>query len=149
MILDSLENLGNYAVLNPLFAEAVRFLRDTNLAALEPGKIVLEPDKLIVNVNSIPPKTADEAKLETHVEYIDIQVPITAEETMGYTPAEDLPEAPYDAAVDMALYPGRAANYFTLKPGMFAIFFPADGHAPGITPTGLKKIIIKVKVSAI
>ena len=34
MILDSLENLGNYATLNPLFAEAVRFLRDTNLAAL-------------------------------------------------------------------------------------------------------------------
>ena len=29
---------------------------------------------------------------------------------------------------------------------MFAIFFPADGHAPGITQTGLKKIIVKVKV---
>ena len=145
MILDSLENLASYAALNPLFAEAVRFLQDTDLASLEPGKIVLEPDRLIVNVNAIPPKTAEEAKLETHVEFIDIQVPITAEETMGYTPAADLPEAPYDASIDMALYPGRAANYFILKPGMFAIFFPADGHAPGITPTGLKKIIIKVK----
>ncbi|MBR4433560.1 MAG: YhcH/YjgK/YiaL family protein [Bacteroidaceae bacterium] len=145
MILDSLENLASYAALNPLFAEAIRFLQDTDLASLEPGKIVLEPDRLIVNVNAIPPKTAEEAKLETHVEFIDIQVPITAEETMGYTPAADLPEAPYDASIDMALYPGRAANYFILKPGMFAIFFPADGHAPGITPTGLKKIIIKVK----
>jgi beta-galactosidase beta subunit len=28
---------------------------------------------------------------------------------------------------------------------MFTLFFPEDGHAPGITPTGLKKIIIKVK----
>ena len=145
MILDSLDNIGSYASLNPLFAEAIRFLRDTDLAALEPGKIILQPDRLIVNVNAIPPKTAEEAKLETHVEFIDIQVPITAEETMGYTPAEYLPEASYDAATDMTLYPGRAANYFTLKPGMFAVFFPADGHAPGITPTGLKKIIIKVK----
>ena len=143
MILDSLDNIGSYASLNPLFAEAIRFLRDTDLATLEPGKIILQPDRLIVN--AIPPKTAEEAKLETHVEFIDIQVPITAEETMGYTPAEDLPDAPYDAATDMTLYPGRAANYFTLKPGMFAVFFPADGHAPGITPTGLKKIIIKVK----
>jgi YhcH/YjgK/YiaL family protein len=146
MVLDSLSNIGNYASLNPLFAEAIRFLRDTDLTALEPGKIVLEPDRLVVNVNAIPPKTAEEAKLETHVEFIDIQVPITDEETMGYTPLEDLPEARYDASVDMTLYPGRAANYFTLKPGMFAIFFPADGHAPGITSKGLKKIIIKVRV---
>ena len=29
---------------------------------------------------------------------------------------------------------------------MFAIFFPQDGHAPGITPDGVKKIIVKVKV---
>ena len=146
MILDSLKNIGNYATLNPLFAEAVKFLKETDLASLKPGKIVLEPDRLIVNVNEIGHKTAAEAKLETHVEFIDIQVPITDEEVIGYTPAEYLPEAPYDASVDMALYPGLAQSYLTLTPGMFAIFFPTDGHAPGITPTGLKKIIIKVKV---
>jgi beta-galactosidase beta subunit len=28
---------------------------------------------------------------------------------------------------------------------MFTLFFTEDGHAPGITPVGLKKIIIKVK----
>jgi len=145
MILDSLTNLGNYATLNPLFAEAVRFLQNTDLSSLEPGKIVLDPDRLIVNVNAIGPKSAEEAKLETHVEFIDIQVPLTGAETMGYTPAVDLPPAAYDKAVDMTLYPGRAANYFTLVPGMFAIFFPSDGHAPGITDTGLKKIIIKVR----
>ena len=146
MILDTLNNLESYASLNPLFAEAIRYLRTTDFAALAPGKIVLEPDRLVVNVNQIPPKTAEEAKLETHVEFIDIQVPLTGAETMGYTPSADLPEAPYDPAIDMTLYEGPAQNYFTLKPGMFAIFFPADGHAPGITPTGLKKIIVKVKV---
>ena len=25
------------------------------------------------------------------------------------------------------------------------IFFPQDGHAPGITPDGVKKVIVKVK----
>lgn len=146
MILDNLNNLDKYVSLNPLFAEAIHYLRTTDLAALAPGKIVLEPDRLVVNVNQIPPKTAEEAKLETHIEFIDIQVPLTATETMGYTPAADLPEATYDPATDMTLYEGPAQSYFTLKPGMFAIFFPADGHAPGITQTGLKKIIVKVKV---
>ncbi|MFR9263152.1 MAG: YhcH/YjgK/YiaL family protein [Bacteroides cellulosilyticus] len=28
---------------------------------------------------------------------------------------------------------------------MFAIFFPQDGHAPGISPDGVKKVIVKVK----
>ena len=116
MVLDKLKNLDNYVTLNPLFAEAARFLRTTDLNALEPGKIVLIPDRLIVNINQIGPKTADEAKLETHVEFIDIQVPISASETMGYTPATDLPEAPYDATVDLALYEGRAQNYFMLTP---------------------------------
>ena len=29
---------------------------------------------------------------------------------------------------------------------MFAIFFPEDGHAPGITPDGVKKVIVKVRI---
>ena len=64
---------------------------------------------------------------------------------MGYTQRADLPEAQYDAAIDMTLYDGLATDYITVKPGMFTLFFPEDGHAPGITPTGLKKIIVKVK----
>jgi beta-galactosidase beta subunit len=39
-----------------------------------------------------------------------------------------------------------AEDYLTIKPGMFAIFFPEDGHAPGVTPDGLKKVIVKVLV---
>lgn len=146
MIIDSIENLGKYAFLNPLFDEAIAYINSTDLASLPAGKIVLEPGKLIVNVNEVGVKTPEEAKLETHVQYIDIQLPLTGSETMGYTPAVDLPKAPYDADNDIAFYPGLAQSYVTLKPGMFAVFLPSDGHAPGITPTGLKKIIIKVKI---
>lgn len=145
MVIDDLKNMRDYESLNPLFGKAFDFVEQTDLRALEPGKIVLIENELIVNVNQIPPKTKEEAKLETHDEYVDIQVPISDVEVMGYTLRADLPEAEYDAAIDMALYDGEAANYFTVKPGMFTLFFPEDGHAPGITPVGLKKIIIKVK----
>ena len=145
MVIDNLKKMRDYESLHPLFGQAFDFIEQTDLNALEPGKIVLIENKLIVNINQIPAKTAEEAKLETHEEYIDIQVPITDVEVMGYTQRSDLPEAEYDAAVDMTLYDGPAADYITVKPGMFTIFFSGDGHAPGITSTGLKKIIIKVK----
>ena len=145
MVIDNLNNLRDYESLHPLFGKAFDFIEQTDLKALEPGKIVLIEDALFVNVCQWGPKTKEEAKLETHDEYIDVHVPITGGEVMGYTQRCDLPEAEYDASVDMTLYEGLATDYITVKPGMFTLFFPGDGHAPGITPIGLKKIIIKVK----
>lgn len=145
MVIDNLKNLRDYVSLNPLFAKAMDYIESTDLKALEPGKIVLVENELIVNVNQIGPKTKEEAKLETHNEYIDIQIPLTDVEVMGYTQRADLPEVEYDADKDLSLYEGLSDDYITVKPGMFTLFFPSDGHAPGITPTGLKKIIIKVK----
>ena len=145
MVIDNLKNWRDYGSLNPLFGKAFEYIEHTDLGALEPGKIVLIEDQLIVNVCQLAPKTKEEAKLETHEKYIDIQVPISDVEVLGYTQRADLPEAEYDAAIDMTLYEGAATDYITVKPGMFTLFFPEDGHAPGINPAGLKKIIVKVK----
>ena len=145
MVIDNLKNLRDYESLNPLFGKAFDYIESTDLNALEPGKIILIENELIVNVCQVPAKTKEEAKLETHNEFVDIQIPLSDVEIMGYTQRTDLPEAQYDATVDMTLYDGAATDYITVKPGMFTLFFPEDGHAPGITPTGLKKIIIKVK----
>ena len=52
----------------------------------------------------------------------------------------------YDTAKDRTFYKGLAQDYLTIKPGMFALFFPQDGHAPGVTPDEIKKLIVKVRV---
>ena len=93
------------------------------------------------------PKTKEQAKLETHNEFIDIQIPLSGIETMGYTPASSCTpaDAAYNAEKDITFFEGLAETYVTVKPGMFAIFFPQDGHAPGVTPEGVKKVIVKVK----
>ncbi len=147
MVVDAFENLGSYASLNPLFQEAVDFLTSTDLSTLEVGKIELKGRDLVVNVSQTSPKTKEQAKLETHNEFIDIQIPLSGEEVMGYTAGKEcLPaDAPYHAEKDITCFEGLAQDYITVKPGMFAIFFPQDGHAPGITPTGVKKIVVKVK----
>ena len=44
---------------------------------------------------------------------------------------------------DISFYPGLAESYIPVKPGMFAIFFPQDAHAPGVSPDGVKKVIVK------
>ena len=147
MVVDRLENLEKYASLNPLFAQAIDFLKNHDLNALEVCKIELDGKDLVVNVAQTGPNTKEEAKLETHNVFIDIQIPLSGVEIMGYTPgAECVPaDAHYDEVKDLTFFEGLAQDYITVKPGMFAIFFPEDGHAPGITSTGVKKIIVKVK----
>ena len=146
MVIDKIENLEKYASLNPLFTQAIEFLKSTDLNAHEIGKVKLQGDDLVVNFAQARSKTKEEAKLETHNRFIDIQIPLDGVEVMGYTPRADLPDAEYNAEKDITFYPGLAESYLTIKPGMFAIFFPEDGHAPGVTPDGVKKVIVKVLV---
>ena len=113
---------------------------------LELGKVVLKEGELFVNFAAARPKTKDDAKIETHNNFIDIQIPLTGTELMGYMPRTDLAEAEYNAEKDVTFYPGYATDYLTVKPGMFAIFFPEDAHAPGVTEVELKKVIVKVRV---
>lgn len=147
MIIDSLQNLKNYESVNPLFAKVIEFLKNNDLKAMEPGKYEIEGKDLFLNLTVAKGKTPDQAVLETHDKMIDIQIPISDAETFGYTPRENLPAAAYNAEKDITKIPDLAAeSYITCQPGMMAIFFPQDGHAPCITGAPeIKKAIFKVK----
>ncbi|MCQ2095164.1 MAG: YhcH/YjgK/YiaL family protein [Bacteroidaceae bacterium] len=146
MIIDKLENLKNYVPLNPLFADVVAFIENTDLGAQPAGKVFIKGDELFANFNVCKGKKKGEPKLETHDVMIDIQVPLNHAETMGYKPRTELSEAEYDESVDMTLYDDEPQQYVTVAPGMFVIFFPQDGHAPAICDCDeLHKIIFKVK----
>ena len=146
MVIDKIENLEKYATLNPLFAQAIEFLKNTDLNSHEIGKVVLKEGELMVNFAQARPKTKEEARIETHNNFIDIQIPLSGVELMGYMPRTDLEETEYNAEKDITFYPGLATDYLTVKPGMFAIFFPQDAHAPGVSPDGVKKVIVMVRV---
>ena len=147
MIIDKIENLKNYAAVNPLFPKVVEFLQQNDLATMEPGKYEIQGKDLFVNITIAKGKTPDEAVIETHNRMIDIQIPVTAAETFGYTQRDQLPDATYNDEKDITKIPGLAADsYVTCQPGMMAIFFPQDGHAPCIAGVPeLKKAIFKVK----
>ncbi len=147
MIIDTLDNFGKYVAVNPLFAEVEKFLKENDLNALEPGKHEIKGKELFVNIAVAKGKTPDEAVLETHVNMIDIQIPLDGPETYGYTPLCRLPETPYNAEKDITKYGDlMAESYVDCQPGMFAVFFPQDGHAPCISMAPeIKKAIFKVK----
>lgn len=146
MVVDTLDNLSKYESLNPLFKDVVDFIRNHDLDKLEEGKHLIKGGDLFVNITTAKGKTPAEAVLETHNKMIDIQIPLSTSETYGYTPLCNLPEAEYNEAKDITKIPNLAAeNYVTCLPGMFAIFFPQDGHAPCISDeVEIKKAIFKV-----
>ena len=154
MIIDRLENLEKYVSLHPLFAQVLDYLKSAELETHEMGVEHLKDKELFVTFAEAAPKTEEEAPLETHNRYIDIQIPLSGEERMGYACRSDLSPAPYDEERDISFYRERPDTYLCVKPGMFvifslnerqfAIFFPEDAHAPAITPVTLRKVIVKV-----
>ena len=147
MIIDTIENLSKYDTLNPFFADVVEFLKSNDLQTMELGKYPIKDKDLFLNLQVAKQRTKDTAFLETHVEMIDIQIPVTCAETFGYTPLCDLPDFEYNAEKDITKYGDtKAQTYVTVNPGQFAIFFPQDGHAPCIIDEAeVKKAIFKVK----
>ncbi len=146
MVIDRLENLEKYVSLNPMFAQVAEYLKSANLSAQDKDKVVLKEGELIVNFSHVPPQTKEEAKIETHNDFIDIQIPLSGVEVMGYMPRADLPEGVYDAEKDVTFHDGPTTDYLTVKPGMFVIFFPEDAHAPGVSAGGVDKVIVKIRV---
>ena len=148
MIVDTIENLNKYVVLNPLIVEVVEFLNIHDLGTMEAGHYPIKDQELFMNLQVVKQRTKDTAPLESHVVMADIQIPISCEETFGYSPVSDLPDADYNAENDYSLYGDtKAQTYVTVKPGQFVIFFPQDGHAPCIIDElEIKKAIFKVAV---
>lgn len=149
MILDNLNNLRAYSVLNPLFDAAADFIRDNNLAEMEPGKIIIDGERLYCSIMEIEGKKPEDAKMEAHKKYIDIQIVLKGNETMGWAAIEDCKQeaGAYNTEKDLIFYTDKPTANIDVKAGQCVLFFPEDGHAPGMGNGSIKKAVIKVLVS--
>ena len=147
MILDTLDKIAEYEYISPLMNKAIDFIKNTDFSTLEPGRITLQGDDLFVNVNIQEAQTREQSVIEAHRKYIDIQIPISSDEEMGFISGSFLPPAsvPYSSEKDVAFYSGMCDTYLNVRKGMFTIFFPGEGHAPSITENGIRKLIIKMR----
>ncbi len=150
MILDKIENADLYYDSVPGMERFMQFFNDNDLESFPAGKIRLNGDELFVNIIDLVGKDKKEVPMEAHKDYIDIQIPLTATERMGYKAQEDCEQVikEYDEGKDVELYSDEAIAEFDVPVGYFAVFFPSDGHHPGIVPVGqpLRKLIAKLRV---
>ncbi|BDQ35384.1 YhcH/YjgK/YiaL family protein [Pseudodesulfovibrio portus] len=147
MILDILDNADFYVPLNPHLATAFAFLRRPDLAQLETGRHEVDDDVYAVVARGKGRKVED-ALIETHDHYLDLQYVISGTDTMGWKARRDLgptTEA-YDPRSDVAFYKDAPTAWAEVAPGAFAIFFPEDAHLPMISDGELHKVIMKVRV---
>lgn len=149
MIIGSLTQVKRFEALHPDFKKVFGYVLSKDWQEVPAGKIILEKDKIWVNVDELMGKNEEAAKLEAHNRFIDIQIPLLQEETFGWEARERLAteeKGGYQVDKDILFYRDRPSLYFTLSVGDFVIFFPEDAHAPCIGNGKMKKIVVKVKL---
>ncbi len=148
MILDQLNNSAVYEALHPLFKQAFDYIKQHDLSQLEPGKIELQGQSLYISIQEPKGKKPEEARLETHAKYIDIQFLISGKERIGWKYEAECKDAqaPYNPEKDITFFNETPTAYADMKPGEFCIFFPGDAHAPCIADAPLKKAVVKVLI---
>jgi YhcH/YjgK/YiaL family protein len=149
MIIDQLKNINLYQNLSPNFAQAIKFLEETDLNSLPIGRHKINGDKIFANIDEYETKEIEKVEWEAHKKYIDIQILLTGEEKIGYTHPELIQiTKEYNEEKDIMFFKG-AGEYLTLKPGHFVVFFPHDAHRPGLISNNMievKKIVVKVLI---
>ena len=148
MIIDTLSNADKYTGLHRNFSKAFQFIKNMDLASIQPGKYPIDGDELHASVSLKEGVEANNAKFEAHNHYIDIQVCPSGAEKIGWKPLGSCvdPKTTYDSEKDVTFYNDKPETYFELHEGQFAIFFPDDVHAPLIGEGPIKKLVVKVKL---
>jgi YhcH/YjgK/YiaL family protein len=128
---------------------AFAFIQKQEFAQLKPGDHPLDGKDAFVRVSEYNSKDPEDAFYEAHKNYADIHLLISGEEYIGRC---DLSVATvktlYDEEKDIEFYEPLEGENVLARPGTFFIFFPGEGHRPGMKVgenAPVKKIVIKVR----
>jgi biofilm protein TabA len=150
MIFDDLRHAHRYTSLHPAFAAAFAYLKAFDRNSPDGNHaLALGCEARVMSYRTEPAETR---RWESHLRCIDIQYVVSGRECIQVAEIGSLTDAtPYDEANDVSFYSGAPAGTSELRVGAgeFTIFFPHDGHRPGIeidAPADVRKIVIKVPV---
>jgi len=137
------------------FSKAMAFIEGCAPAAIEPGRHPIDGENIYALVQRATTEAAVARPFEIHRRYIDIQVLLQGREMQGYHPLPpvDAPMKDEMAEKDVALYPHPAgAQYLTLAPMQYVIYFPGEQHSPNCAvqgPENIFKIVLKLRADSI
>ena len=145
MIIDRIEEQERYYALHPDMELAFAFLAEA--ADLEPGRYELEGG-LFATVSEGDTRQLDTVDLEAHRNYIDLQYCISGGERMSWAHIQELNMVAEDEEHDNYFYEG-VSTAMSIRPGMFYIMFPSDGHRAACHnefPKRYRKVVVKIPV---
>ncbi len=148
MIFDTLDNLNRYAGLPHNLHRALEYLSETDLRSLPVGRIDIDSDRLYALVQEYTTKPAKQGLWEAHRKYIDIQYMQTGCERMGFANICTMTLGEFVPEKDFQPMSGTGSSVDVFE-GAFVIFFPEDGHMPGLcvdAPEPVRKVVLKVKI---
>lgn len=148
MIFDTLDNFDRYKGLAPNLFAGLQFLAKTDLGNLPVGRIDIDGNRLYALVQEYDTKPEEQGIWEAHRLYIDVQHLVSGRERMGFAHLSVMQLGEYVPETDFQPMSG-AGNRMDVFAGGFVIFFPQDGHMPGLcidTPETVKKVVLKVKI---
>lgn len=149
MILDSLKNCAAYYGISPRVKQAFELFATKDWTTAEAGVHELDGRTIFANVQVRGLKTKEEAKLEVHNKYIDIQILVSgSEEAFGWADRSTLtaPKEAFNEEKDIQFFEDAPQTYYTMRPGQFTILLPEDAHAPLVGEGEIRKVILKVLV---
>jgi YhcH/YjgK/YiaL family protein len=147
MIHDMLSQRQLYAPLHPRLAQALQAMVENSWGEMAGGTHRLDGELLFAMVNDYSTQAMEKCRWEAHRRYTDIQFMIRGHEQIGVAAVPSLKiDTPFNEEKDVGFFHG-AGHMLLMQPGTFAIFFPHDGHQPGIAmgqPEIVRKVVLKV-----
>ena len=146
MILDVLENAHRYLVMNKGFAKAIEFILRPDLKKLPVGTYEIDRECVYAMVSKDFGLKKEDALLETHEKYIDIQLVLAGTDDIGWKPKSlcKQPAGEYDQESDLQFFADKPNTWLSIESGEFAIFFPEDAHMPLISSGQIHKVVVKI-----
>jgi YhcH/YjgK/YiaL family protein len=147
VIVDSAGNIGLYGNLDIRLTRALTLLVETDFRVAELGKREVEGSSLFFIVQAYETKAREKGVWESHRKYLDVQYVVEGTEKIGWAATALLSVMqPYNLEKDVTLYEGDG-DFIVMRPGMFIVLWPHDGHMPGIAvtdPVHVRKVVVKV-----
>lgn len=133
---------------NPYYIEAMDFIRTHDLSLLAAGRYAIDGDNLYLNIVDAQMRPSVEARLEVHDRYIDVQVPLSCQETFGIKSRAECtePDGSMDTEKDIMFFNDVIDTFVNVRPGEVMVFPPDTAHAPLIGEGHIRKAIFKVRV---
>lgn len=157
MLIDSLQTIKQHVGLGPQLIDGIERILAIDLFILEPGDYHLVEGEVIVKIMDRELSHPPAKPYEVHQRYIDIHIPLSGTEVLGYISGKSRMTivAPFDSDKDIGFadsHEKHAEAWLTIPPGGLVIFYPGEWHKPACSLDAsyvLRKAVIKIKAPSL